>query len=315
MDIIKNRITSVLHEETEDLIHYICAISELSYEETEKPNWPLKFYREYVSKNVPVIIRGGARLMPAVQKWSSDYFRTKLSDKSVTVALTPNGYADGLNKSETGVFFVLPEEKEVKFDEFLTILDQKQDNLIAYIQRQNSNLTQDFLEIVDDVGMEIHWASAAFDKKPDAVNFWMGDQRAITSMHKDPYENIYCVIDGYKDFILIPPTDLPFVPTQTYQVKRYENVTTNRYEMVNDDSVTDVKWVAIDPLNPDYDKYPEFKKAHLYKFRLNKGDMLYLPSLWFHHLQQSHKCIAVNYWYDMEFDIKYCYYKMLESIC
>lgn len=35
-------------------------------------------------------------------------------------------------------------------------------------------------------------------------------------MHKDPYENIYCVIDGYKDFILIPPTDLPFVPYKKY---------------------------------------------------------------------------------------------------
>lgn len=35
-------------------------------------------------------------------------------------------------------------------------------------------------------------------------------------MHKDPYENIYCVIDGYKDFILIPPTDLPHVPYKKY---------------------------------------------------------------------------------------------------
>lgn len=35
-------------------------------------------------------------------------------------------------------------------------------------------------------------------------------------MHKDPYENMYCVIDGYKDFILIPPTDLPYVPYSKY---------------------------------------------------------------------------------------------------
>ena len=25
-----------------------------------------------------------------------------------------------------------------------------------------------------------------------------GDKRAVTSMHKDPYENIYCVVRGYK---------------------------------------------------------------------------------------------------------------------
>ena len=28
-------------------------------------------------------------------------------------------------------------------------------------------------------------------------------------MHKDPYENIYCVVRGTKDIILQPPTDLP----------------------------------------------------------------------------------------------------------
>jgi jumonji domain-containing protein 7 len=32
-----------------------------------------------------------------------------------------------------------------------------------------------------DVESEISWASEAFDKQPDAVNFWMGDARAVTS--------------------------------------------------------------------------------------------------------------------------------------
>lgn len=43
-------------------------------------------------------------------------------------------------------------------------------------------------------------------------------------MHKDPYENIYCVIDGYKDFILIPPTDLPYVPYKKYPQAVFKRV-------------------------------------------------------------------------------------------
>lgn len=31
-------------------------------------------------------------------------------------------------------------------------------------------------------------------------------------MHKDHYENLYCVISGEKKFILLPPTDRPFIP-------------------------------------------------------------------------------------------------------
>lgn len=41
-------------------------------------------------------------------------------------------------------------------------------------------------------------------------------------VHKDPYENIYCVISGYKDFILIPPVDLPYVPRSKYPTGVYK---------------------------------------------------------------------------------------------
>lgn len=151
-------------------------------------------------------------------------------------------------------------------------------------------------------------------------------------MHKDPYENIYCVIDGYKDFILIPPTDLPKVPYKNFPIASFKNVKESEYNLVPHEIKEEennahanknamflkcetIKWIAIDPLNPDLDNYPEFENANIYKFRLHKGDCLYLPSLWFHHVQQSHECIAVNYWYDMDFDVKYCYYKMLEALC
>lgn len=95
---------------------------------------------------------------------------------------------------------------------------------ISYIQRQNSNLNCDFPELVDDLDYSLlSFATDAFNKQPDAVNFWMGDARAVTSMHKDPYENMYCVISGFKDFILIPPTDVHLVPRQMYQSAIYES--------------------------------------------------------------------------------------------
>jgi peptidyl-lysine (3S)-dioxygenase / protease len=74
-------------------------------------------------------------------------------------------------------------------------------------------------------------------------------------------------------------------------------------------------WVAVDPLAPDLKKYPQYANATVYQVRVNAGDVLYLPSLWFHHVRQSHKCIAVNVWYDMDYDSRYCYYKMVESLC
>jgi len=38
--------------------------------------------------------------------------------------------------------------------------------------------------------------------------------------HKDPYENVYVVVRGYKDFILFPPSDAPWLYYKDYkQVK------------------------------------------------------------------------------------------------
>lgn len=32
------------------------------------------------------------------------------------------------------------------------------------------------------------------------------------AVHKDHYENLYCVVSGEKHFLLHPPSDRPFIP-------------------------------------------------------------------------------------------------------
>lgn len=84
-------------------------------------------------------------------------------------------------------------------------------------------------------------------------------------MHKDPYENIYCVVSGEKNFILHPPTDLPWIPYRNYPsavYKEYEsgkwiiepiaNETSDSEQIANS---TLTPWICIDPLNPDYKKF------------------------------------------------------------
>lgn len=275
----------------------------------EKPT-PLEFYRNYVSKNLPVLIEHSLSHWPALKKWSADYLRNKIGETQVTVAVTPNGQADAIYED----MFVLPEERSLTFNKFLDTLLAKKENEIHYVQKQNSNMNSEFEDLMEDIDPEIEWASKAFDKNPDAVNFWMGDKRAVTSMHRDHYENIYCVIAGQKTFTLIPPTDLPFVPYENFEVGTHKQNSDLSWTVIKDKEKTFIPWVAVDPINPDLDKYPQFSKAHPIEVTVRAGQILYLPSLWFHRVEQSHGCIAVNYWYDMEFDIKYSYYKLLEKM-
>ena len=56
-----------------------------------------------------------------------------------------------------------------------------------------------------------------------------------------------------------------------------------------------VPWIAVDPLHPDLATYPQYSHAQPVTVKVEEGDTLYLPSLWFHHVQQSHGCIAGKY--------------------
>lgn len=49
------------------------------------------------------------------------------------------------------------------------------------------------------------------------------------------------------------------------------------------------------------------------------GDVLYLPAMWYHYVQQDEldqeAVIAVNCWVDMEFNSRFAWLKLLETLC
>ena len=82
--------------------------------------FPVSFlFRDWVSPNLPVIIRGGAAHFPALKNWSPELLRSRIGNASVTVAVTPNGLAD----APQGDQFVMPEERTMKMEEFLDIIE------------------------------------------------------------------------------------------------------------------------------------------------------------------------------------------------
>jgi len=272
---------------------------------------PLQFYRDWVSKNRPVIIRGAITDWPAFEKWqNNNYFRDMIGEKEITVTATPNGFAD----AAVGNKFVMPEERTMTVNDFLDIIENPSDyNGVFYAQKQNSSLTLEFAEIIQDIE-EISWAREAFGREPDAVNFWMGDGRAVTSMHKDPYENIYCVVRGSKEVILQPPTDLPWIPYRDLSPAVYrENGDTGVFDVVDVEGDA-VPWIVVDPAGPDLEQFPAYNNSTRMRFTVGAGDVLYLPSLWFHHLRQSHGCVSVNFWYDMDYDVKFNYFTLLNNL-
>jgi jumonji domain-containing protein 7 len=70
-------------------------------------------------------------------------------------------------------------------------------------------MLREFAPLASDVDSHISWASEALDSLPDATNVWIGNERSVSALHKDNYENIYCQITGHKKFPLsLPPPPL-----------------------------------------------------------------------------------------------------------
>ncbi|XP_065195925.1 bifunctional peptidase and (3S)-lysyl hydroxylase Jmjd7-like [Sycon ciliatum] len=274
----------------------------------------LWFYREHVSRGVPCIWRGAVAHWPAVSKWSNDYLRETVGSKEVSVAITPNGYADAVREDLNR--FVMPHDQLMPVSQLLDVIERKEDFPgICYLQRQNSNFMEDFAELWKDTDLDIAWASKAFGAQPDAVNLWIGDERAVTSMHKDHYENLYCVVRGEKHFILLPPTDRPLIPHMKYASARYQlDLASREFSVVDEKDHGVIPWIPLDPQKPDLNRWPQYRHAHPLRCTLKAGDMLFLPSMWYHHVSQSQGAIAVNYWYDMAFDMRYAYFQCMDAI-
>jgi len=179
------------------------------------------------------------------------------------------------------------------------------------------------------------WAEEAFFGEhrsvgPDAVNLWMGDERAVSAMHKDHYENLFYVLSGEKVFSLCPPSDAPCL---------YENeVSSGRFEVCNETSThgpnrtwkvaldredngvpSKVHWIETNlfegPRNNEGEKFPLVRYAHPMTVRVRAGELLYLPSLWFHRVTQTCETVGINYWYDMNFESPlWCYFHFLQQL-
>jgi len=233
------------------------------------------------------------------------------------VAQTEDGRADSVK----GDCFVKPLEEKMRFCDFLDILEGKKDSKarIYYIQHQNGSFQKEYHELSADVNIDdLNFATEAFGLPPDAINFWCGTSQSVTSLHKDPYENIYCVIKGYKTFTLLPPTDLPFLYQKNYKSATLQESENNDLVISIDDPKSTIPWLSVDPDNLNLDTYPHSKHIHPVRVRVGPGEILYLPSLWFHKVGQigdeEGRNISINLWYDMKYSFNYVYYRLLEDL-
>lgn len=287
----------------------------------------------------PVIIRGVTSDWISHSRWNIEYLRQSFSEsKSVIVNLTPDGFADAvkitseLASTYSGEVFTYPCECKMNADVFFDMLTSpREDDAIPYLSTQNDNIRSQFPSLLTDIPSSISFAKSAFGQsEPEAINLWIGDERSISSIHKDHFENFYAVISGEKTFTLLPPTDISFLPEKEVPTYKYELSGHNEHDVLNNRDELQaerlilsrnqtpseyLRWIPLDPDDPEaVDKYPDFKLASPIRCNVQAGEILYIPAMWYHRVSQTCLTISVNYWYDQHFNFRYVFYNLTRNL-
>ncbi|KAK9289574.1 hypothetical protein L1049_007730 [Liquidambar formosana] len=326
-----------MQEEIETLWEEVRELSLGSSSQVERlhsPPSPLRFLREFVSANKPCIISNATLHWPAISSWSTDsYLNRALSSDDhhlVSVHLTPNGRADALapnpNGDPSSLCFASAHVESMPFHLALLHISNSKKGFVAYAQQQNDCFRTEYSALAADCEAHIPWATEALGCLPEAVNLWIGNHFSETSFHKDHYENLYAVVSGEKHFLLLPPTDVHRMYIRQYAQAHYSfSQATGEFTLEVENPVRYVPWCSVNPYPSPETRDREISEFPLYfngpkpfECTVKAGEILYLPSMWFHHVRQSPdsqgRTIAINYWYDMQFDIKYAYFNFLQSI-
>lgn len=120
------------------------------------------------------------------------------------------------------------------------------------------------------------------DTVEQLASIWVGNRGRVPA-HWDLPRNIACVVAGRRRFVLFPTGQLP-----------------NLYVGPIDFTPAGQPVSLVDFHAPDFERFPRFRDAlrHALVAELEPGDALYIPSMWFHHVESLDELgVLVNFWW------------------
>jgi len=302
---------------------------------------PLVFLRDFVAQNRPVIITEATNDWPSLSNWNKNKLSELLGDSIVHVAVTPDGRGDDVKQvnpssssssSSPETLFVKPWETTVPFSRFISMIEEHEERIIkgeesnkeecvVYLSHQNDSFRQECEGIScllpPDGGSIVNMGKHVFGGPPEAINLWIGEARAISSAHKDFYENLYFVTRGQKRIFLAPPALLPLLREEQFQSATYspksqgvDPLQCQKNDLLVEKEEDKVPWITkrLSVLQQTHPNLPIFLAE------VNEGECLFLPSLWYHEVHQSCLTVAVNYWFDMQFNTQFIFYRSIRLL-
>lgn len=172
-------------------------------------------------------------------------------------------------------------------------------NLSAYLEY--SSIPEYFPELLSDIS-ETDFIRSLL--QVSSVNIWLSNGHTLDKLHFDPFNNILCQLRGRKKLILYAPHQNENLYEGHIQegVLSYDRKSQKfRYAKLLDSTSMVMSPIYI--VQPNCERFPNFTRARQMECVLNEGDILYMPSFWWHEVQfypnlVEKRNMAVNFWYE-----------------
>lgn len=224
---------------------------------------PEEFERCYRAPSRPVILVDALRDWPALARWTPGYLAERFGDRRVPAAVIAGSTLE--HHPSTGIPYV-----EVE--------------LGAYVRELTSGsppsryvtfaLEEHLSELVHDLRPFPYARGARWSRR----RIWLAPPSAASPLHQDLPENLYAQLHGSKRFWL-------FAPTESRRMYRFPLTSS----LPN--------FGRVDAEHPDLARFPAFGGACGVEVVLEPGDVLYLPSLWWHQTRGIGTSLAMNLWW------------------
>jgi hypothetical protein len=236
-------------------------------ERVERPTLEI-FQQKYFTRSRPVIISGMMDDWKALSLWNAAYFKSVLGHLTTSVAASPTVTFNGHPKQG---FSGLSEKMEVgKYIDLISnggLVDKK-----YYLQQKS--IDKQFPLLAQDIGVPEY----IDEKMLETRNLWFGPAGNISPLHYDNSNNMLAQVSGRKRVTL-------FSPRQLYRLYPHSIYT----------RIPHLSRLNIE--QPDFEKYPRFRKARAFEGILEPGEILFIPVFWWHQVQSLSMAISVNFWW------------------
>lgn len=239
---------------------------------------PEEFYERYVGKE-PLVMRGAAAEMPAVRRWSMEYFASLAPDAQVrlktgsveagkTTTMRLADYARAVTEWEqrTAALRGSPDGGAEDAGERPPYLHDLP--LLSIIPQLREDLAGFQVELVPAFFRSRWW---------DFTQFFIGPSGAVTPLHFDALltHNLFLQIKGSKRFVMVDARDRDRCYLYGW------------------------RWSPVDPEAPDLTRYPLFRDAEVRTSVVRAGDILYMPPGMLHKVVSETPSMSFNIdWHD-----------------